>query len=133
MFDTVSYDSILYYTRTKKKYSEHLSGFTGLCILHWILLLICVNWSINSLFVDFRPKIDFGQVKCSCHIESNKYFGNNSTVYWLGYGGDCLMQRQYIVKIIGNVSDWLSYAGGALIKVANSAGSTVYDYPLSAE
>ena len=36
------------------------------------------------------------------------------------------MQRQYIVKIIGNVSDWLFYAGGALIKVADSAGSTVY-------
>ena len=35
------------------------------------------------------------------------------------------MQRQYIVKLIGNVSDWLSYAGGALIKVADSAGSTV--------
>ena len=27
--------------------------------------------------------------------------------------------------MIGNVSDWLSYAGGALIKVADSAGSTV--------
>ena len=36
------------------------------------------------------------------------------------------MQRHYIVKIIGNVSDWLSYAGGGLIKVADSAGSTVY-------
>ena len=36
------------------------------------------------------------------------------------------MQRQYIVKSIGNVSDWLSYAGGALIKVADSAGSTVF-------
>ena len=35
------------------------------------------------------------------------------------------MQRLYIVKFIGNVSDWLSYAGGALIKVADSAGSTV--------
>ena len=35
------------------------------------------------------------------------------------------MKRQYIVKIIGNVSDWLSYAG-ALIKVADSAGSTVH-------
>ena len=35
------------------------------------------------------------------------------------------MQRQYIMKTIGNVSDWLSYAGGALIKVADSAGSTV--------
>ena len=32
------------------------------------------------------------------------------------------MQRQYIVKMIGVVSDWLSYAGGALIKVADSAG-----------
>ena len=29
------------------------------------------------------------------------------------------------MKVIGNVSDWLSYAGGALIKVADSAGSTV--------
>ena len=36
------------------------------------------------------------------------------------------MQRQYIVKIIWNVSDWLSYAGGALIKVADSAESTVF-------
>ena len=29
------------------------------------------------------------------------------------------------MKMIGNVSDWLSYAGGALIKVADSASSTV--------
>ena len=29
------------------------------------------------------------------------------------------------MKMIGNVSDWLSYAGGALIKVADSAGLTV--------
>ena len=29
------------------------------------------------------------------------------------------------MKMIGNVSDWLSYAGGALMKVADSAGSTV--------
>ena len=29
------------------------------------------------------------------------------------------------MKMIGNVSDWLSYAGRALIKVADSAGSTV--------
>ena len=34
------------------------------------------------------------------------------------------MQRQYIVKIIGIVSDWLSYADGALIKVQTvDAGS----------
>ena len=31
------------------------------------------------------------------------------------------------MKTIGNVSDWLSYAGGALIKVADSAGSTVIE------
>ena len=30
------------------------------------------------------------------------------------------------MKMIGNVSDWPSYAGGALIKVADSAGSTVF-------
>ena len=35
------------------------------------------------------------------------------------------MQRQYIASIIGNNSDWLSNAGGALMKVADSAGSTV--------
>ena len=37
-----------------------------------------------------------------------------------------IFSRENIVKMIGNVSDWLSYAGGALIKVADSAGSTVY-------
>ena len=35
------------------------------------------------------------------------------------------------MKMIGNVSDWLSYAGGALIKVADSAGSTVSVYPIN--
>ena len=35
------------------------------------------------------------------------------------------MQRQYIVNLIENVSNWLSNADGALIKVADSAGSTV--------
>ena len=29
------------------------------------------------------------------------------------------------MKMIGNVSDWLSYAGGARVKVADSAGSTI--------
>ena len=33
------------------------------------------------------------------------------------------------MEMIGNVSDWLSYAGGALIKVADSAGSTVGQLP----
>ena len=32
------------------------------------------------------------------------------------------MQRQYIVKLIGNVSDWLSYGSGTFIKVTDSAG-----------
>ena len=36
------------------------------------------------------------------------------------------MQRQCIAKIIGNVSECLSYAGGALIKVADLAGSTAF-------
>ena len=35
------------------------------------------------------------------------------------------MQRQYIAKMIGYVSDWPPYAGEALKKVADSAGSTV--------
>ena len=33
--------------------------------------------------------------------------------------------RDNIVKMTGDVSDWLYYADGALIKVADSAGSTV--------
>ena len=37
------------------------------------------------------------------------------------------MQRQYIVKIIANGSDWLSYAGGALVKVTDSAVSIVLE------
>ena len=35
------------------------------------------------------------------------------------------MQRQYIVNMIGYVLNWPSYAGGALRKVADSAGSIV--------
>ena len=58
-------------------------------------------------------------VKSGCLIESNNHFENDFTGCWLGCGGGCLMQRHYIVKMIGNVSDWLSYAGGALIKVTD--------------
>ena len=43
----------------------------------------------------------------------------------LGCGDGCLIERQHIAKVIENVSDWLSYTGGALIKVADLAGSTV--------
>ena len=39
---------------------------------------------------------------------------------WLSYA-----ERQDIVSMIEDVSDWLSYADGALINVADSAGSTV--------
>ena len=52
-------------------------------------------------------------------------FGISFTGCWLVYEDGCLVQRQYIVKMNGNVSDWLSYAGGSLIKVVDSAGSTV--------
>ena len=31
-----------------------------------------------------------------------------------------------MVKMNGNVSDWFSHAGGALIKVTDYAGSTVH-------
>ena len=57
LFDILLYDSMLHYAWIKKIIHEHLSGFTGLCIPHWILL-ISVNWSINRLFVEFWPKYD---------------------------------------------------------------------------
>ena len=63
MFDIVLNDSMLHYTRMKKIIHAQLSGFTGLCILHWILFLIQVLiGQFKSLLVDFLPKIDFGQV-----------------------------------------------------------------------
>ena len=34
------------------------------------------------------------------------------------------------MNMTGNVSDWLSYAGGALIKVADPADSNVHKNPL---
>ena len=69
-----------------------------------------------------------------------KMTGNASLWKWLSYAEtiyskndwECqfmevavLCRDNIIVKMTGNVSDWLSYAGGALIKVADSAGSTV--------
>ena len=53
------------------------------------------------------------------------HFENDFTGCWLACGGGCLMQTIYIVKMVGNVSDWLFYAVGALIKVADLAGLTV--------
>ena len=43
------------------------------------------------------------------------------------------MQRQFIVNMIENVSDWLSYAGGALMKVADPASSTVQPNQLAVQ
>ena len=55
-FYFVLYDSMLHYNRIKKITHEHFSGFTDLCILNWNLLLnLSGNWSIKSLFVEFRP------------------------------------------------------------------------------
>ena len=42
------------------------------------------------------------------------------------------MQIQYIVKLIWHVSDWLSYAGEALIKVTDPAGSSLQVYAILA-
>ena len=39
---------------------------------------------------------------------------------WLSYG------ETFYSEMIGNISDWLFYASGALIKVADSAGSNVF-------
>ena len=41
------------------------------------------------------------------------------------------MYRQFIVKMIGNVSDCLFIADGALIKVTDSASSSVHGFPHS--
>ena len=39
-FYIILYHFMLHYTKIKKIPHEHLSGFTGLCIPHWILLSI---------------------------------------------------------------------------------------------
>ena len=64
MFDIVMIPCFI----IKKITPEPLCGFTGLCI-HICTSLdsivnLSVNWSINSLFVDFWLKIDFWQVEC---------------------------------------------------------------------
>ena len=63
VFGIVLYDSMLHYTRIKKITHEHLSGITGLFILHWILLLILVlNGQLTAYLLNFGPKLTFGQV-----------------------------------------------------------------------
>ena len=61
MFD-VLYDSMLHYTRIKKITHVHLSGVTGLCILHWILLLIYVLiGQLTAYLLNFGPKFTLGK------------------------------------------------------------------------
>ena len=43
---------------------------------------------------------------------------------WLSYIDT---KHVYIGNMIGNASDWLFYAGGALMQMVASAGSPVYD------
>ena len=75
----------------------HFSDFIALCILHYQAL-------IGKL-------LKFLQV----YSGSYKNLDNDFTGCWLVCEGSCIMERQYIVKMIRNASDWLFYAGGALI------------------
>ena len=58
-------------------------------------------------------------------MEDNRHFGNKITGRCLIYKGGALIKKQFIEKIIGNVSDWRFYTGGALIEVANPPVLTV--------
>ena len=96
---------------------SHICAYTN-----WVLLVIYSGkWTINSYLLG----MDFGQLWCGCLTEGNKHLGNNFTGWCLTYGDGALMQWQFIVKMVGNVSDWLSVAGGALKEVADWAGLTV--------
>ena len=92
VFFDIFYMILCFITQDKENYSWALKLFHR--FVHTSLdsiVTLSVNWSSNSLFVEFWPKNDLGQVWCGCLIESNKHFGNNSTGWWLGYGGGCLM------------------------------------------
>ena len=53
---------MLHFTRIKKITHEHLSGFTGLCILHWILLLINVLiGQFTAYLLNFGAKLILGK------------------------------------------------------------------------
>ena len=61
-FHIILYDSMLHCTRIKKITREHLSGFTGLCILHWTLLLISVYiGELTAYLLKFGPKLTVGK------------------------------------------------------------------------
>ena len=53
-------------------------------------------------------------------MEDNRRFGNKITGRCLIYKDGALIKKQFIEKIIGNVSDWRFYTGGVLIEVADS-------------
>ena len=60
--DIVLYTSMLHYTRIKKITHEHLSGFTGLCVLNWIILLIEVLiGKLTAYLLNFCPKLTLGK------------------------------------------------------------------------
>ena len=53
---------MLHYTRIKKITFEHISGFTGLCIFHWILLLSLVLIDqLKAYLMNFGPKLTLGK------------------------------------------------------------------------
>ena len=56
------YDSILHYTRIKKITHEHLSGFTGLCILHFIILFLkLLIGQLTAYLLNFGLKLFLGK------------------------------------------------------------------------
>ena len=58
-------------------------------------------------------------------MEDSRRFGNKITGRCLIYKGGALIKKQFMEKIIGNVSDWCFYTGGALLEVADSSVLTV--------
>ena len=72
---------------------------------HFLLYLIGKLTLKELIFI-----ISFG--KYDMVLYCNKHFGNECTGCLPGGGDGCLIQRQFIVKMIGNVSTWLFYLGG---------------------
>ena len=59
-------------------------------------------------------------------MDDSRRFGNTITGRCLICKGGTLIKKQFIEKIIGNVSDWRFYTGGTLVEVADSPILTVY-------
>ena len=62
MFYTVLYDSMLHYTSIKKITHDHLWFHRFVHTSLDSIVNLSVNWQIDSLFVEFWPKIDLGKV-----------------------------------------------------------------------